>query len=218
MLRFSMLAALPLAAALVFACGGDDDTPDPTATVGETTTATSTSGAGETPGSTATTPGETPGATTTPFEGDVVPVTATAEPGLGAPILVDVRAASHPGFDRIAFEFEGDGPPGYSVQYVDQAIACGSGHDRTNDLGDGTAPKAILQVQILPAAAHNEGGTATAPLEIEPNLSALRTALLTCDFEADVTYHLALTDEQPFAVSVLENPPRLVVDIGNDDE
>lgn len=217
MLRFSMFAALPLAAALVFGCGGDDDSPDPTATADETTTVTSTAGAGETPAASATAPGETPTAPETPFEGNVVPVTATAEPDLETPVLVDVRAASHPGFDRIAFEFEGDGPPGYSVQYVDQAIACGSGHNRTNDLGDGTAPQAILQVQILPAAAHNQGGTATAPLKVEPNLSALRTALLTCDFEADVTYHLALTAVQPFAVSVLENPPRLVVDIGNDE-
>ncbi len=203
MLHLRLLAALPLAAALIFACGDDDDASDPTATSGAGTPATAA-------------PSETPGATGTPFEGDTAPVTATAAPNLEPPLLQDVRAASHEGYDRIVFEFEGDGLPGYNVAYTTDAIACGSGMDRATELGDGTVPAAILRIQMQPANAHTEAGEATAPLELEPNLSTIRAALITCDFEADVTYHLALTAEQPFAVSVLEDPPRLIIDIAND--
>ncbi|HMO52887.1 MAG TPA: hypothetical protein PJ994_00120 [Tepidiformaceae bacterium] len=194
MARLHLLAAIPLAALLLFGCG-DDDSPVPTP------------------------PGGTPTAeaTSTPFEGDTAPVTATAPAGLEAALLEDVRAASHEGYDRIVFEFEGTGVPGYRVEYTSEAIACGSGEDRATELGEGTVPAAILLVQMQPANAHTEEGVATVPLRIDPNLSALRAALLTCDFEADVTYHLALTAEQPFAVSVLDNPPRLVVDIANDE-
>jgi hypothetical protein len=200
-LRLRWLAALPLAAALVFACGDDDDGPAPTPTAGA-----------ETP----TAPGETPGATNTPFDGGTAPVTATAPATLEPPILEDVRAASHEGYDRIVFEFEGAGVPGYVVEYSPDAIACGSGEDRAAELGEGTVPPAILRIQMQPANAHTEEGQPTAPLRIEPNLSTLRAGLLTCDFEADVTYHLALTAEQPFRVSVVADPPRLVVDIAND--
>jgi hypothetical protein len=200
MMRFGWLAALPLAVGLFAACGDDDDA-SPTSTPGA-----------ETP----TAAGETPGATNTPFDGGTAPVTATAPVGLEPPLLQDVRAASHEGYDRIVFEFEGTGVPGYVVEYTPDAVACGSGEDRAAELGDGMVPAAILRVQMQPSNAHTEAGEATVPLRIEPNLSTLRTGLLTCDFEADVTYHLALTAEQPFAVSVLENPPRLVVDIAND--
>jgi len=204
MLHLRTLAVIPLAAALLFAaCGDDDDSPDPTATTGAETPATSA-------------PGETPGATGTPFEGDTAPVTATAEAGLEPPLLRDVRAASHEGYDRFVLEFEGDGIPGYSISYATDAIACGSGEDKAAELGEGTVPAAILRIQVQPANAHTEQGEATAPLTLEPNLSTLRAALLTCDFEADVTYHLALTAEQPFAVSTENDPPRLVVDIAND--
>lgn len=204
MLHFRALASIPLVATLLFAaCGDDDETPDPTATSGAETPAT-------------TGPGETPSATGTPFEGDTAPVTATAPAGLEPPLLRDVRAASHEGYDRIALEFEGDGVPGYSISYTADAIACGSGEDRAAELGEGTVPAAILRIQVQPANAHTEAGEATAPLTIEPNLSTLRTGLLTCDFEADVTYHLALTAEQPFAVSTLNDPPRLIIDIAND--
>jgi hypothetical protein len=200
MKRFAWLAALPLALGLAVACGDDDDVqPTSTAGVGTPTAA-----------------GETPGATNTPFEGGTAPVTATAPASLEPPLLQDVRAASHEGYDRIVFEFEGAGVPGYVVEYTPDAVACGSGVDRAAELGGGMVPAAILRIQMQPANAHTEEGQPTAPLTIEPNLSALRAGLLTCDFEADVTFHLALTAEQPFAVSVLNDPPRLVVDIAND--
>ncbi len=204
MLHLRIIAAPLLPVALVFgaACGDDDDT-DPTQTP-----------TGETPSATAA--NETPSATGTPFQGDTAPVTATAPAGLEPPILQDVRAASHEGFDRIVFEFEGDGLPGYSISYTTGAVACGSGEDRAAELGEGTVPPAILRIQMQPANAHTEAGESTAPLDLQPNLSTIRAGLLTCDFEADVTYHLALTAEQPFAISTLNDPPRLVVDVAND--
>src|SRR5688500_16610067 len=43
------------------------------------------------------------------------------------PVLVDVRAGSHPGFDRVVFEFEGEVPE-HTVTYVDQLVEDGSGN------------------------------------------------------------------------------------------
>ena len=45
-----------------------------------------------------------------------VPVTA-APPSV--PTLVAIRAAHHPGFDRIVFQFTGGLPTSHHVQYVD---------------------------------------------------------------------------------------------------
>ena len=53
-----------------------------------------------------------------------------ASTGPDAPILRDVRIATHDGFDRIVFEFDSDGLPQWRVAYIDApVIQCGSGHE-----------------------------------------------------------------------------------------
>ena len=42
------------------------------------------------------------------------------------PTLVDVRAGSHAGFDRVVFQFRG-AVPEHRVQYVDQLVEDGTG-------------------------------------------------------------------------------------------
>lgn len=159
------------------------------------------------------------GPTTTPsappqpraFAGGRNPVTATPVPGLTAALLQDVRIASQRTFDSITFEFDGGGLPGYDVRYVKPPILY---DPRGDEMGiDG---EAFIVVRIQPAAGHDpETGseTYTGPLELKPGLPALLEAERIGDFEGVLRWALGLSTEADFRVEVLEDSPRLVIDI-----
>ncbi len=201
------MALLPFA--LLTACGDDDDTPN-------TPTPVETSAPGTPTAVPTSPPVETPDATTAPggFEGSTNPVEVEAPAGVGQPVLVNIRAAKQAGFDRLVFEFNGDQLPGYSVKYAPAAIACGSGQDLTNFVGDGAKPAGLVLVTVRPAASHDEAGQATAVRDLRPALDSLIHVFRICDFEGVVEYAIALSDEVPFKVSTLPGPPRLVIDFG----
>jgi hypothetical protein len=207
---FAPLAAL-LLLPLFAACNGDDDADEETATAAPTG-ATSVAGTA-TPGSGGTPEVETPSGTPGEFSGSTDPVEVVAPPSVGPVLLRTMRAAAQEGFDRIVFEFEGNTLPGYKVEYVDSVSNCGSGQDVTAFLGGGTAPEAILLVDIRPSDAHNQQGQPTAPRDLSPNLATIERAFGICDFEAVVTYALALSGEKEFKVSTLQDPARLVIDV-----
>lgn len=144
----------------------------------------------------------------TPF---LDPATVIDRPGAGQGVstLAAVRYARHAGFERVVFEFAGDPHPGYHAEYLTgPAIACGSGH--TVQLPGA----ARLEIRFTPARAHDDQGNATvANRDVITNLPLLRALRLTCDFEADVTWVLALAARRPFRVLELQNPTRIVVDV-----
>ena len=184
------------------ACNGDDDAePTPTAA------ATSTSAPA------ATTAVETPAGTPGAFSGSTTPVEVPPPAGMEQATLVNVRAAAQTGFDRIVFEFNGAQGPGYSVKYGEEAIACGSGQDLTEFIGDGKAPAGLMLVRLENAVSHDEAGQPTAVRALRPGLASIEHAFRTCDFEGIVEYGIAISAEQPFKVSTLSDPPRLVIDI-----
>lgn len=205
-----MAFAALLPALFLVACNGDDDDTAPTASSSQTASGTAVQPSPTSEGT------ATPEASATagPFTGGTTPVTATPPAGLTAPVVQAMRAAAQDGYDRLVFEFAGDKVPGYSVQYDTKAVACGSGQDLTAFIGGGTAPAAMLIVKMQPANAHNDSGAPTIPRDLSVNLSSIKRAFGICDFEADVTYAVALSAEKPFKVSTLNNPPRLVIDVG----
>lgn len=154
--------------------------------------------------------GETP--SETPFAGGREPIEVlgpTAPPVL---VLTDVRAAAHEGFDRIVFEFD-EAVPGYRVEYVDEALGCASGEPAT------IQGAAFLQVKVQPAAAHDDAGAPTFPQrELLPGLPSILEAEQTCDFEADVTWVVGLTEEADFTAVSLLDPFRVVVDVAHPSE
>ena len=179
------------------ACGDNASTPSPTATDAA-------------PAASPTSPLEP----TAPaeFEGGRKPVEGTLSTGptdepLGT--LVDVRAAEHEGFDRIVFEFSGT-PPNYRVEYVDEAIACGSGEPVEVE------GAVFLQFRFTAAQAHDEQGQATVDFtQTSPQLPSGVFVVQTCDFEDDVTWVLGLPGELDFRASPVDGPPRLVVDVAH---
>ncbi|HSK76095.1 MAG TPA: hypothetical protein VLQ45_06525 [Thermoanaerobaculia bacterium] len=136
-------------------------------------------------------------------------VRETPTPGIPPALLTAVRAAEHPGFDRVVFEFA-EGPlPGYRVAYLQgPAHDCGSGDEKP------VAGGALLEVTLRPANAHTEKGEPTIPFREQPlTLPVLREIDRTCDFEAVVTWVLGVSSQKPFRVTELSGPPRLVVDV-----
>lgn len=127
----------------------------------------------------------------------------------GSSTLTDVRAAGHPEYDRIAFEWSGEGLPGYAAEYVDRPVReCGSG--RVVELrGDAT-----LRLRFQPARAHSEEGETTIdPRSFDPELTNLLQVVLICDFEGSVEYALAVRSPNRYRVLELREPARVVVDV-----
>src|SRR5215216_1819787 len=114
-----------------------------------------------------------------------------------APTLVDVRAARHPGFDRVVFEFRG-AVPQHTVRYVGQLVEDGSGNPVS------VAGAADLEVVFHGANAHAEDGTpSVSPKRFSPGLTAVKEVAQIGDFEAVVSYGIGLDRRRPLTVSAL---------------
>ncbi|MBI5949020.1 MAG: hypothetical protein HY875_12850 [Chloroflexi bacterium] len=219
--RFLVLGAIM--ATLAFAACGDDDSNDASPTPAASATAAATS-PGTQPAATATKPAATATPTkaaTPPADGTIDPLgagqttpwTVKALPETFTPpaILDDVRIGVHPeegGWERIVFEFKGTNRPAAVIEYVNQAVACGSGQAVALP---GTA---VLQVRISQAAAHDEAGKPTIDsATVKGPGTTILQATGTCDFEGVVTVALGLKGKQNFKVTTLTNPTRIVVDV-----
>ena len=123
-------------------------------------------------------------------------------------LLVSVRAARHDGFDRVVWELDGS-VPGVHVEYVDEPVrACGSGEPVPLP-GD-----AWLEVRMSPANAHTDAGGATITARRRATgLPAVLEIVQTCDFEAVVSWVLAVRSPELFRLTRLDDPSRLVVDV-----
>jgi len=116
-----------------------------------------------------------------------------------------IRAAHHPGFDRVVFEFDGPIPPA-EVSYVRRLVGDPSG------LPVPLPGPATLQVTMRDTVAHDELGDRASrrnPFALPNVMSVLQSG----DFEGVVTYGIGLAERQPFTTFTLSDPSRLVVDI-----
>ncbi len=123
--------------------------------------------------------------------------------------LRSVRAAKHPGFDRVVFEFSGNALPGYRTEYIDKPVRrCGTG-DAVEMAGQGW-----LKIRMTPARAHDDAGRATVgPSEQRPGLPVLLQLSPTCDFEGELSFVLGVASPNRYRVLELRDPPRIVVDV-----
>jgi hypothetical protein len=109
----------------------------------------------------------------------------------------------------VVFEFRGGLPADRQVGYVDRLFADGSGR-RVRVAG-----QALLRVRFEPAQAHTDQGVPTAaPRRVAFALPNVLTAVRSGDFEAVTTYGLGLAKRTPVRVSTLQDPPRVVVEVG----
>lgn len=131
----------------------------------------------------------------------MVPVEVAAPAGATASTLKSVTFAAQAGREAILFEFTGP-VPGYKLDFVDSAAACGSGQPVT------VAGAAKILVRFFPANAHDSAGKATTSPTVA-GTGAFTEAKQTCDFEAVTSWLVGMSAKSPANVIVMGN--RLVI-------
>ena len=141
---------------------------------------------------------------------------AAAPPTLSAAqpvpaLLTNIRAGSHPGFDRIVLDLVGPVPQ-VSNRFADELIA-----DASGDVVWLTGVR-FVQVGAHPAAAHDDRG---APAYPGPwkfrtwRLANVMAVAIIGDNEAQLSLGLGLRHDAPVMVSTLDSPTRVVIDVGH---
>jgi hypothetical protein len=125
--------------------------------------------------------------------------------------LTAVRAAAHPGYDRVVFQFEGTRVPGYRIEYVGE-ITLGESDDEFLTLQGGALVQATFQGS---ASDDHRPGTQTVPDRDTPGLAQVKQIGLAEDWEGLVRLGIGLDHRAGFRVLELRDPVRVVVDVAS---
>ncbi|NNU27721.1 AMIN-like domain-containing (lipo)protein [Isoptericola sediminis] len=222
--RAAGTCALLALGALLAACGDGEGTSGygggvSTADASPTTTAaTPTASATDDAGTAA--PTDTPDEPSPDAASATEPVTPFAggtaldegEPSADAMLTVTgIRVGAHEEYDRVVFDLDGTGTPGYRVQYVEEAVEPGSG-ETVDVAGD-----AVLQVEITGSAMPTDSGvTEYGGDPVAGPGGSIEQVVYRFVFEGTTTAFVGVDGEpRPFQAFTLEDPVRLVVDVGN---
>ena len=134
-----------------------------------------------------------------------VEVTRNVKP---TPKVVDLRVGEHGNFDRVVIDLDGK-VPGYTVKYTRKLTYEGSGE---------AVPlkgRKFISIALFPAQAHNAQGANVydGPKLRQYQMPALRGVAFTGDYEAQVSFGLALRQRSDFRVFFLHAPNRIVIDV-----
>jgi len=157
---------------------------------------------------------DSPASIPPPASGTATPAAPAREPA-PAGLFVEMRAASHPGYDRLVFEFGGDKPPPHKVRTVDEVR-----QDPTDKLIPLQGKRFLVVVfdggtldtarwELDPAKARRYTG----PDRITPDLALLKEVVIAGDFEAVLSFGVGLSGEANLEVQELSSPARLVIDL-----
>ncbi|MEU0879013.1 hypothetical protein ABZ345_10480 [Lentzea sp. NPDC005914] len=128
------------------------------------------------------------------------------------PTMSNIRTGQHPEYDRVVLDMSGL-TPDYRLREEPGAVNCGSGAPVSMP-----GSNEVLTVTVFHAAAHDDNGNSTYPGSrnfATPGLSNIRRVAVTCDFEAVLTIAVGYENFNTWhRVSQLQNPARLVIDIG----
>jgi hypothetical protein len=217
--RFVCAAFVLVIGALVLvACGGGDDQAKSTGRTTTTASPTTTpAGPTTTNASTGTTAG---GTTTAPPASGCSTIGSTTEVRVDYPNRMSslvgkaVRTGAHPCFERFVVELQPTDQanpnfPGYWVHYASGPLTDSPRGEPVTIRG-----AAALLVSMGSPMQRTDGQGYTGPRVVVPtNTSVILEYRLIEDFEGQSTWALGLDARRNFKVSVLNGPPRLVVDI-----
>lgn len=131
-------------------------------------------------------------------------------------LLADVRLERQDGFDRLVFEFQAGGVPGYRVEWVRPPIQTNPGGAAMSVTGE-----AFLAIRLEPASGFDTGAGETSQVYRGPlrlvgdavGAQVVRDVVRTEDFEQVTAWVAGLAQRAPYRVLALEGPPRIVVDV-----
>ncbi len=210
-------AVLPglLALALVLtACGDDGDDGAAPATSSAPASSSAADGSDTDDGNS----GEAPPDNDDDGDDGAAPFPANTEPDTGEASgdallsVTDIRIGRHDGFDRVVFETDGAGTPGWDVRYVDSAESQGSGDDIEVDGG------AILRVTISGVGIPADTGVEeySGPDRLSAGDAEVVTEVVwDSTFEGTSVAFAGVTEETPFRVYLLEDPARVVLEVAD---
>jgi hypothetical protein len=142
-------------------------------------------------------------ATTVAF-GEVSIEQHAAVPGT---VLVAVRAARHPDFDRFVLEFTGP-LPSHRVEYVPELPRDGSGEVVL------LPGRAIVQIVVQPADDHDEAGLSTLPgAPAVKDFAVFRQILAAGAVEGALTWGIGVADHTGVRVVEFDRPSRVAIDV-----
>jgi hypothetical protein len=126
-------------------------------------------------------------------------------------MLVDIRAAHHPGFDRLVFEFEGRLPEFTSAMWTDRIRHDGSG------LPVPVQGNAYLAIVLYNVSAHEDGpgfGSTFGPRQRAFDLPNIAQVVAAGDFEAVASFGVGLMARtRILRTARLRAPSRFVIDV-----
>ncbi|ROS73557.1 hypothetical protein [Cellulomonas sp. PhB143] len=154
------------------------------------------------------TPSDAP-ASEVPFPGDTKADThdASADAAL---TVTDVRVGAHDGYDRVVFELDGAGTPGWHVAYTDDPREEGSG-DAVHLDGD-AALEVFLTGTGYPQDTRVPEYSGPNPVRTAAT-DEIEEVVYGGVFEGRTSAFLGVDEKAPFRVYALEDPARVVVDV-----
>ena len=218
------LATIITAGLFLAACGADDETADqerpPAPTAGEEVTL---GPGGDPQGETEAGDDATGEVSTEPVgEFSTDPYESEEWPAYGETYGIyptEVRSAVQGDFERIVIQHSGSGAPSYMAQYTDEPVEPGRGRPVETDdaaylevIVSGTTAPELLDEDDLRNTDDTEmleHGTHITDLDTE----ATGTVVSFAPWEATSNYIIGLDEQRPYAVTMLENPVRVVIDI-----
>jgi len=146
-----------------------------------------------------------------PFPADTRPDTQQASADASGSVT-EIRLGRHQGYDRVVFEFDGAGTPGWDVRYTDAPSRQGSG-EAVDLAGD-----AALQVTITGVGYPPDTGIAeySGPQRVSgAGTEVVAEVFFDGTFEGITTALVGTEAETAFRVYLLERPTRVVLDVAD---
>jgi len=123
-------------------------------------------------------------------------------------VVVGVRVGAHEGFDRVVVDLEGDGDPGWFVDYTSTPMQETVGQPLQ------VAGNSFLNINVDGTVYPFElGKDNNVPVTMAGDTGNIIDVISAGTYEGRSQVVVGLRSELPYSVQVLENPTRVVVDI-----
>ncbi|HCD3016317.1 AMIN-like domain-containing (lipo)protein [Corynebacterium striatum] len=126
-------------------------------------------------------------------------------------VVTDVRVGKHDGFERVVFEFTGDGSPGWFIDYDDKPTQQGSGNPITYK--GSTALNVNIDGTVYPFEMDMPDPHIGTTEGTSESGGFITQVISSGTFEGRSQFVVGMNTRHPYSVQVLRGPTRLVIDV-----